>query len=448
MRCAILGVLVAAAWTAGGCGEEPGAAKPAEVYDALAARIDELAPELIALSRSFYETPEIGHREFETVRALASFLGERGFATTVGLPELDLPTALIATRFVGDGGSAVAFGPMLDALPGPDGAAFHGCHHNLQGPAAVGAAVALAEALASNGIGGRVSVISYPAEEVPPPAVERMFRAGVYRDVDFLLEFHGAPRTKRPEAGIGGCCGAPSRIVRYTFRGRPVAAGLGRPAPQSNALDALLLLHRKVDALKQRIAPNSVVRSVIRSGGEAPNVVPRKTVAEFDLRTPGDPARLEELAGRVDAAARTAARETATDVDIEVLGEYGLGISLGVLHDRAFRLAQRFGADGREDRRDPPEGWHLSQWMPGVGVQVRTYHRRTPIHTQEMAEASVLPLAQRGMLTAASTLAALGYDLVSSVELRARAREEHAHWREELARRGWLRELPQGPTAE
>ncbi len=411
-----------------------------EAHRTLADRLDVMKADLFEMSDWMYRNPEVGYHEFKTIEKMLAPLRQAGFTDRVGIA--GFPSAFRAEKRLGTGKPTIAFVPMPDALRGPDDTAFHGCHHNLQNAATVGAALVLSKYMEEHALDGTIAVITYTAEEIPPPTINDMNAAGVYDDVDFVLEFHSAGATSRAAGGIGSCCSIPINAVRYTFSGRSVSANvpvknLKSVKEQGSALEALLQLFANVRQVRQQVRPETIIQGVIAEGGEAPNVIPRKTVADFFIRFPADRPYVDQVTEKVNAAARQAADATGTEVQVDVYGKFYVGISLTALEDRAFRYEQAFGATGVQSEKGEPQGGMISQWVPGLSVRLQTSDGVSG-HSLEMAEASILPLAHNGLLVAAKTMALVGYDLVSDAAFRQDALNEHRRWREELRKRGWL----------
>ena len=153
--------------------------------------IEQMAPQLAALSRELWEHPEVAFTERYTSRRLMSILREEGFA-------VDNPVAGLETGFVarwGHGKPCIAILAEFDALPGfsqktqtteePEvpGGAGHACGHNLMGAAHTGAAIAVKRELEARGMEGTVVLYGCPAEEVLTGKVF-MARAGLFDGCD------------------------------------------------------------------------------------------------------------------------------------------------------------------------------------------------------------------------------------------------------------------------
>ncbi|MCL6635107.1 MAG: hypothetical protein K6T29_04985, partial [Peptococcaceae bacterium] len=137
----------------------------------LVSRIDSVKQDLWDMAEWMYKNPEPGHKEFGAVDLLTGYLKQHGWEVQVGLDKIapywepilkqawkmtSLPTAFKATCPGLSGGPTIGIMVEYDALRGAGGVAFHGCQHNLQGPAGIGAAIAVAEELKAKGLPGQV----------------------------------------------------------------------------------------------------------------------------------------------------------------------------------------------------------------------------------------------------------------------------------------------------
>ena len=104
--------------------------------DAARAVVDAARAELVGLSRSIHDNPELCFEEHAAAQAVGDALAAGGFEVERGA--FGLPTALAARA--GSGPLSVVVCAEYDALPGVG----HACGHNLIAAAAVGAGLALA----------------------------------------------------------------------------------------------------------------------------------------------------------------------------------------------------------------------------------------------------------------------------------------------------------------
>jgi metal-dependent amidase/aminoacylase/carboxypeptidase family protein len=120
------------------------------------AEVDRRAPQLWEAAQTIGRNPELGHQEHTAVRALTGLLADADIEAEVGIDGLG--TAWRAR--IGSGRRpTIAILAEYDALPNIG----HGCGHNLIGPSAVGAGLALAAV--SRFLPGSVLVLGTPAEE-------------------------------------------------------------------------------------------------------------------------------------------------------------------------------------------------------------------------------------------------------------------------------------------
>ena len=127
--------------------------------------------DLVAMSDRIWEIAETALREEQSAKVLADYAEAKGFTVTRGVA--GLPTAFVASY--GEGRPVIAIMGEYDALPGisqkasavkephRDGAAGHGCGHNLFGAGSLGAAVAIKELIASGTLKGTIRFLGTPA---------------------------------------------------------------------------------------------------------------------------------------------------------------------------------------------------------------------------------------------------------------------------------------------
>ncbi|MFO7171287.1 MAG: amidohydrolase, partial [Chloroflexota bacterium] len=159
--------------------------------------LDDHDEKLSYLAREIWEHPEIALEERFACGLLADELESAGFTVERGVGQL--PTAFVASY--GSGKPIIGILGEYDALPGlsqrlsaerdpvEQGGPGHGCGHNLFGVASLGAALALKELMAKEGIPGTIRYYGCPAEET---LVGKTFmaKAGVFDDLDAALAWH------------------------------------------------------------------------------------------------------------------------------------------------------------------------------------------------------------------------------------------------------------------
>lgn len=118
------------------------------------------------ISRTVFQHPELGDREFFSSQYLADEMRKAGFR--VEKPYCGLETAFRCEYGDGGEGPTTAFLAEYDALPGygPDGSQNgHACGHNWIAASTFAACVALKEVKDQVGFPGRIVYLGTPAEE-------------------------------------------------------------------------------------------------------------------------------------------------------------------------------------------------------------------------------------------------------------------------------------------
>ncbi len=128
---------------------------------------------LIKISDAIWELAETAFEENQSAKLLADYAENQGFTVERGVA--NIPTAFVATY--GSGKPVISVLGEFDALPGisqkatpnkealNDGAAGHGCGHNLFGAGSLGAAIAIKELIEAGKLTGTVIFFGTPSEE-------------------------------------------------------------------------------------------------------------------------------------------------------------------------------------------------------------------------------------------------------------------------------------------
>ena len=268
--------------------------------------IDNHATTLLDVSHDIHSHPELAFAEHRACSTLCT--AAEGFGHAVTVPAYGLDTAFEAF-------TVSAAGPRLDilaeydALPGIG----HACGHNLIATAALGAAVALGDLARRTpaAMPGSIRLLGTPAEE-KGGGKELMARAGAFEGTAAALMIHpaGVNLTTMPSICIAE--------VRVTYKGRAAHAS-AMPHKGRNALDALLLAYQGISNLRQHIKDNERIHGIILEGGDAPNIVPERTVGEFYVRA-ADVRALDALKPRVQACFEAGATAAGCEVSVDWAG--------------------------------------------------------------------------------------------------------------------------------
>ena len=261
------------------------------------ASFERVERELVELSHRIHANPEIKWEEERACAWLGEALTGYGFDVESGI--CDLPTAFQAR--VGSGPLNVVVCAEYDALPGIG----HACGHNIIAASSVGAAVALAEV--ADELGLTVRVMGTPAEEGGGGKII-LLKGGAFDGAHLAMMTHPAPI----DIDAWPIIAAQQFCIRYHGKEAHASAfpELGR-----NAADALTVAGVAIGLLRQHIHAGDRVHGIVTHGGEAPNIVPAHTEAEYIIRgkTVAD---FEIMRERVMRCFEAGALATGTELDV------------------------------------------------------------------------------------------------------------------------------------
>ncbi len=367
--------------------------------DRVCAEVDAMRDDLVSLSARIHEHPETGLKEHQAARWLGAFLQEAGF--TVEQPIAGLETAFRARHRGTQDRPHVALLAEYDALAGLG----HACGHNLICTASVGAAAALRRAVPR--LSGTLTVLGTPAEETAGGKVI-MVDAGIFSGIDAAMMFHPS----RNNWWTRGALAAQSLTTAFHGRAAHAAA---MPEAGINALNALLLTYRAIDALRQHVTSDVRIHGVITHGGDAPNIVPAFAQGEFLVRA-GTRRALVDVMAKVRRCAEGAAVATGARVELTEGLVYAERNNNRVLAGLFAENMRRLRVEGEQP---PAQGGVGSSDIGNVSMIVPTIHPYLKIaddvsgHTPEFREAARSPRGYAAMLLAAKGLAMTALDVMS-----------------------------------
>jgi aminobenzoyl-glutamate utilization protein B len=440
--------------------------------------VDEHAAHFSAISKTIWDYAELGYQEEKSSALLRRELEAAGFR--VQSPVADEPTAFVATY--GQGEPVIGILGEFDALPGlsqaatPDrspvvaNAPGHGCGHNLLGSGAALAAVALKEYMERNHVAGTLRFYGTPAEEGGDGKVY-LLRAGLFRDVDVVLQWHPASENIVANGGM-----LAMNSARFLFHGVAAHAAMA-PERGRSALDAVMLMGTGVEFLREHVPSNSRIHYIISNGGAAPNVVPETAELYLYARNPSLPV-LGEVWNRILKIGQGAALMTETTLEVKDVGGTANVLPNDVLAKVAQRNLEEVGgfrytaeekhfaeelqkslpAGGAGDldstaliqplRRPDPNASAAStdvgdvSWnVPTIGFETATFVPGVVAHTWQAAASAGMSIGQKGMIVAAKALAATGADLFSDRQLILDAKTD---FRRQLEGRAYASVIPAG----
>lgn len=267
-KCTLLGLLLLLSVTAS-------AQKISKNKKAVIASVEKHKAELIKISDAIWAAAETAFEESESSKILADYAEKNGMKVTRGVA--DIPTAFTATY--GSGKPVISILGEFDALPGisqkaqpekeayEEGAAGHGCGHNMFGTSSLGAAIAIKELMEAGKLKGTIKFLGTPAEEKFFAKVW-MVEAGLWNDVDVNLSWHpGADIEADVQSGLS--------LIDFIveFEGQAAHASAD-PWNGRSASDALELYTTGINYYREHILPSSRIHYHIQDGGQVVNVVP------------------------------------------------------------------------------------------------------------------------------------------------------------------------------
>ena len=374
--------------------------------------INAVRPELQALSEYIYDNPELGHEEFKSSKAHVDLLRQHGFE--VEYPYLGIDTAFKAVYQGEKEGPSIAYLSEYDALPGIG----HGCGHNLLGSTDTGAGIVLSKLV--DDIGGRVVVLGTPAEETNGDKVT-MADAGTFDDIDVAFCTH-------PSDGyFASGTSMAMEAIAFNFYGKTAHAAAA-PFEGINALDAVLNTFNNINSLRQQIHPTARVHGVISNGGEAANIIPDFTRAEFYVRAMDMP-YLNELKEKVIRCAEAGAMAAGCTMTWEY---YETGYKNMITNET---LSKRYNDNMKEqgiqmlvDARDSMGSMdmgNVSQVVPAINPYFEiTNGKAISAHTVEFRECTKTEEAYRAMEDTIAGLTLTALDLIQDTDLLKAVKDE------------------------
>jgi len=354
--------------------------------------------QLIQLSLNIHDNPELGFEEEKASAWLTGYLEDNEFHVERGIA--GVATAFRATY--GQGSPRIALLAEYDALPKIG----HGCGHNIIAASAVGAAVGSKPII--DRLGGNIMVLGTPGEEVFGGKID-MVQAGVFKEIDVAMIVHPGVRNVVTMQALA-CTG-----VEVEFFGQPAHAS-AEPHKGVNALEATILAFTSINSLRQHIKEEARIHGIITDGGEAPNIVPAHSAAEFYVRAP-DNEYLDELKSKVSNCLLGAS--TASGARLEYHWDDIAFDSMKNNETLAELFKQNLESLGRHVEAFNPEFGLGSTDMGNVSQVVPSIHPTIAIaspevlgHTPEFAAAAASEAGHEGLTDAAKALAMTVADIL------------------------------------
>jgi len=374
--------------------------------------IDHKSEILWEISTTLFNEPEIAFREYKACDLLTESLKSAGYFIETGIGGLD--TAFRAS-YGDDSRPKIAILAEYDALVGLG----HACGHNLIAAAAVGAGLGLASI--NPKLGGQVQVIGTPAEEGGGGKI-LLVNAGIFNNVDAAMMFHPASKNLVLRRSLA------SPKLKLEFFGKASHAAAA-PEEGINALDALILTYNNIHAIRPTFGPKDRVAGIIINGGEAANIIPAYTSADFSIRALSAKRR-DVLVKQVIACAQAGAKAVGCRLKYHLTPGYKEIIPnriLASLFKANLELLGRVVVEpDLNERMGSTDMGDLSHVVPAIHPYIAIAPENIAGHTVELREYSISNAGRSAMLDAAKALAMTTVDLLINPDSLSEAKKELA----------------------
>ncbi|AKA36147.1 amidohydrolase [Flagellimonas lutaonensis] len=450
-RALLLGILISASITLS-------AQKMNTNKKAVIASVESHKENLIKISDSIWALAETAFEENQSSKILADYAEKNGMKVTRGVA--DIPTAFTATY--GSGKPVISILGEFDALPGisqkaqptkeplKDGAAGHGCGHNMFGAASLGSAIAIKELIEAGKLKGTVKFLGTPAEEKYFAKVW-MVKAGLWDDVDVNISWHPGANI---EADVQSGLSLIDFIVEFYGQAAHASAD---PWNGRSASDALELYTTGINYYREHIRPTSRIHYHIQDGGQVVNVVPDYSKIWVRVRDPKRKIMLptyEQVKKMAEGAAimanvdykislvsgiyETLVNRAGGEImqkNLELLGPISYTeeeIAFGKAIQKATGKPE-VGMDSeikplRETEENPGGGstdvGDVSWNVPNINLSVTVAPKDTPWHSWAVVACGGMSIGHKGMVYASKAMAMTMVDLFENPKLVEKVKEE------------------------
>ncbi|HYJ73636.1 MAG TPA: M20 family metallopeptidase [Actinomycetota bacterium] len=368
-------------------------------------RVTQARDELVALSHRIHANPELGFEEEQACAWLCELLEGAGLQVERGVG--DLPTAFAARA--GSGPLHMVVCAEYDALP----AVGHACGHNVIAAMAAGAGMALARVADDAGL--RVTVLGTPAEEGGGGKI-LLLKRGAFDGAHAAMMVHPSPY-EQPEMPIIAV-----NHLKVAYTGKEAHAS-AYPFLGVNAADALVVAQTAIGLLRQHLRPSDRVHGIVTKGGDAANIIPAHTTADWMVRA-ADLEQLEEVRAKVARCFEAGALATGATLELsedhDPYSEMRHDHELSALYQRnAEALGRTF--IGRSDRgAGSTDMGNVSLALPSIHPTIGIDSLPAVNHQPEFTASCATPAADQAVVDGAVAMAWTAIDAAADQALRER----------------------------
>ncbi|HWP50584.1 MAG TPA: M20 family metallopeptidase [Clostridia bacterium] len=378
--------------------------------DTLFLAVDVQRDDLIKMSDAIFDNPEYDGEEVAACKTLTDYLATNGFSVEIGTA--GFKTAFRAEYKNGDGGPTIGILCEYDALRNLG----HGCGHQMQGPACLGAAVALKYAVQDSPY--TLVIYGTPAEETFG-AKCGMIEKGCFKELDVALMMHGGPDTCTDVKCMA------LATFNVNFYGKGAHAALA-PDKGKSAFDAMLAAFNGIEFLREHVPEDVKMHYTVTQLPGPANVVPAKTTGQFVLRS-FSKKTLDSVIVRFKEIIQGAA--LIADVTYDVEEEkflYNkipvLGLNKLLMDNAALADAPRLSPP--RERTGSTDFGNVMYEVPGSCIRVSFVPAGTASHTQEYVDAGKSDAAHNAVIYGAKAIAGASMDLIADPALMAQIKAE------------------------
>ena len=383
---------------------------PNQYKEQIVTDIDCLMDVLWGISEALFHEPEVAFKEYKACQLLAKTLNDADFTIETGIGGLE-------TAFRGSYGTdyqpAIAILAEYDALVELG----HACGHNLIAAAAIGAGISLSRLTPK--LPGRVEVIGTPAEEGGGGKI-RLLKAGIFNSIDAAMMFHPASKNLVLRPSL-----ASSRL-KLEFFGKAAHAAAA-PEEGINALDAMVLTFNNINALRPTFGPKDRVAGIILDGGQAANIVPAHTAADFSIRSL-TAQRRDVLVDKVISCAQSAAQAIGCRLEYKLSPGYREMVPnktlAGLFKSNLESLGRIVSDPDPNERMGSTDMGDVSHVIPAIHPYLAIAPENIAGHTLEFKEYCLSEAGKTAMLDAAKAMAMTVVDLLTEPKFLAEAKRE------------------------
>ena len=374
--------------------------------------IDSQKDTLCQMADFIFDHPEYDGKEYQASKLLSDYLRDNGFEVEMGVGGYETSFRAVYQNL--EGGPSIGILCEYDALVGLG----HGCGHHMQGPACLGAAMAIKETCKDKPY--RLVVYGTPAEETQG-AKASMIKNGCFHDIDVALMMHGSPTTCTDVR----CLADQTFVAR--FHGHRAHAALA-PDQGRSAFDALLVAFNGIEFLREHVSDDTRMHYTVSKLPGPSNVVPAEAEGVFSLRS-FSKENLEGVVARFKDIVKGAALIAGVDYDVELKHDFYNKIPVLKLNELLMENAKLAGAPRLSAPREKTGSTDFGNVMyevPGSCIRVAFVPVGTSSHSQEFIDAGKTEDAHNAVIYGAKAIAGTAYDLVTTPELMDAVREEFA----------------------